>query len=252
MRLGTCVTNPATREPTVTASALAVLNELSGGRMDLGIGRGRLRPPRPGQGAHHDEGPGAGGPRHPGARRGPGHRVRGHHAGAAVVAGPPAPGVDRGLRARGAQAHRADRGRRDAPDRRPGPRPLVRLPGPRVGGGGRTRPEPRQGHGRGTGARRRPRGRARPDALVPGARRQPRRGPRQQVPARGPAAGAHRLHPRSRGLRLPPPRGGRLVQRLVRDRRDRRPVLPRGRSRAAHRAAPRPSPRPASTSSTST
>jgi probable F420-dependent oxidoreductase len=40
MRLGTCVTNPATREPTVTASALAVLNELSGGRMDLGIGRG--------------------------------------------------------------------------------------------------------------------------------------------------------------------------------------------------------------------
>jgi len=40
MRLGTCVTNPATREPTVTASTLAVLNELSGGRMDLGIGRG--------------------------------------------------------------------------------------------------------------------------------------------------------------------------------------------------------------------
>jgi probable F420-dependent oxidoreductase len=40
MRLGTCVTNPATREPSVTASLLAVLNELSGGRMDLGIGRG--------------------------------------------------------------------------------------------------------------------------------------------------------------------------------------------------------------------
>lgn len=40
MRLGTCVTNPATREPTVTASSLAVLDELSGGRMDLGIGRG--------------------------------------------------------------------------------------------------------------------------------------------------------------------------------------------------------------------
>jgi probable F420-dependent oxidoreductase len=34
------VTNPATREPSVTASSLAVLNELSGGRMDLGIGRG--------------------------------------------------------------------------------------------------------------------------------------------------------------------------------------------------------------------
>jgi len=40
MRLGTCVTNPATREPSVTASALAVLGELSGGRVDLGIGRG--------------------------------------------------------------------------------------------------------------------------------------------------------------------------------------------------------------------
>ncbi len=40
MRLGTCVTNPATREPSVTASSLATLQELSGGRMDLGIGRG--------------------------------------------------------------------------------------------------------------------------------------------------------------------------------------------------------------------
>jgi len=40
MRLGTCVTNPATRDPTVTASALATLNLISGGRMDLGIGRG--------------------------------------------------------------------------------------------------------------------------------------------------------------------------------------------------------------------
>lgn len=40
MRLGTCVTNPGTREPSVTASTLAALNEISGGRMDLGIGRG--------------------------------------------------------------------------------------------------------------------------------------------------------------------------------------------------------------------
>ncbi len=40
MRLGTCVTNPATREPTVTASVLATLDEISDGRMDLGIGRG--------------------------------------------------------------------------------------------------------------------------------------------------------------------------------------------------------------------
>jgi alkanesulfonate monooxygenase SsuD/methylene tetrahydromethanopterin reductase-like flavin-dependent oxidoreductase (luciferase family) len=40
MRLGTCVTNPGTREPTVTASVLATLDEVSNGRMDLGIGRG--------------------------------------------------------------------------------------------------------------------------------------------------------------------------------------------------------------------
>ncbi|HEY7702655.1 MAG TPA: LLM class flavin-dependent oxidoreductase, partial [Candidatus Limnocylindrales bacterium] len=40
MRLGTCVTNPGTREPSVTASSLAVLDEISDGRMDLGIGRG--------------------------------------------------------------------------------------------------------------------------------------------------------------------------------------------------------------------
>jgi len=40
MRLGTCVTNPAVRDMTVTASLLATLNLISGGRMDLGIGRG--------------------------------------------------------------------------------------------------------------------------------------------------------------------------------------------------------------------
>jgi probable F420-dependent oxidoreductase len=40
LRLGTCVTNPATRDVTVTASALATLNELTRGRMDLGMGRG--------------------------------------------------------------------------------------------------------------------------------------------------------------------------------------------------------------------
>lgn len=40
MRLGTCVTNPAVRDPTVTASLLATLNLISKGRMQLGIGRG--------------------------------------------------------------------------------------------------------------------------------------------------------------------------------------------------------------------
>src|SRR5215510_14018803 len=40
MRLGTCVTNPAVRDATVTASLLATLNQISGGRMDCGICRG--------------------------------------------------------------------------------------------------------------------------------------------------------------------------------------------------------------------
>src|SRR6202048_1300 len=40
MRLGTCVTNPASRDITVTASLFATLNLISDGRMELGIGRG--------------------------------------------------------------------------------------------------------------------------------------------------------------------------------------------------------------------
>lgn len=40
IRLGACVTNPTTRDPSVTASVLATLQEISGGRMDLGMGRG--------------------------------------------------------------------------------------------------------------------------------------------------------------------------------------------------------------------
>jgi probable F420-dependent oxidoreductase len=40
LRLGTCVTNPVVRDPTVTASLLATLNRISGGRMDIAIGRG--------------------------------------------------------------------------------------------------------------------------------------------------------------------------------------------------------------------
>jgi probable F420-dependent oxidoreductase len=40
IHIGPCVTNPVTRDPTVTASAMATLNEISGGRMEMGIGRG--------------------------------------------------------------------------------------------------------------------------------------------------------------------------------------------------------------------
>jgi len=40
MMLGHCVTNPGIREPTVTASAYATLQQISNGRMVMGIGRG--------------------------------------------------------------------------------------------------------------------------------------------------------------------------------------------------------------------
>ena len=40
LKLGHCVTNPGTREPTVTASAYATLHAISEGRMVMGIGRG--------------------------------------------------------------------------------------------------------------------------------------------------------------------------------------------------------------------
>ena len=40
MKLGHCVTNPGTREPTVLASSYATLHDISNGRMVMGIGRG--------------------------------------------------------------------------------------------------------------------------------------------------------------------------------------------------------------------
>lgn len=40
LKMGPCVTNPAVRDVTVTASLLASLNDISGNRMVLGIGRG--------------------------------------------------------------------------------------------------------------------------------------------------------------------------------------------------------------------
>ena len=40
IKLGHCVTNPGTREPTVLASGYATLHDISNGRMAMGIGRG--------------------------------------------------------------------------------------------------------------------------------------------------------------------------------------------------------------------
>jgi len=40
MRFGTMVTNPVTRDPIVLASAFATLNQITGGRVECGLGRG--------------------------------------------------------------------------------------------------------------------------------------------------------------------------------------------------------------------
>ena len=40
MRFGPCVTNPGVREWSVAASLFATLAEQSGGRIDMGVGRG--------------------------------------------------------------------------------------------------------------------------------------------------------------------------------------------------------------------
>src|SRR6202043_540093 len=59
MRLGTLVTNPAVRDLTVTSSLFATLNLISGGRMELGIGRGdssrRVLGKKPVTSAHLEE-----------------------------------------------------------------------------------------------------------------------------------------------------------------------------------------------------
>src|SRR4029077_17565861 len=51
IKIGPCVTNPGTRDPTVTASALATLNEISGGRVAMGClrspGAPSVRSPNP-------------------------------------------------------------------------------------------------------------------------------------------------------------------------------------------------------------
>ena len=68
---------------------------------------------------------------------------------------------------------------------------------------------------------------------------QPRRRPRQQVPARAAAGVPDRLHPGPDRLRLPPPRRGRLVQRRLRRRRGHGPVLRPRLGRGARREAAR-------------
>ncbi len=182
MRLGTCVTNPATREPSVTASALATLDEISGGRMDLGIGRGdsarRVLGKPPTTMATLEEAIVVikalveGEPSSTRAR-----------SSSFPWTGLDAAGLGRRLRPDGARDDRSGRRRGHPPARRSRPHPLVRRPGPRGGSGRGRDPPDRSRSRRGAGPRRRSARVPRTDALVPGPRLEPRRRPRQQVPA---------------------------------------------------------------------
>ena len=137
LRLGTCVTNPGTREPTVTASTLAVLDELSGGRMDLGIGRGdsarRVLGKPPTTMATLEEAISV----IKALVEGRTVAYEGTDLELPWTRQMDAARLGRRLRPDGAGDGRPRRGRADPPARRSRPDPLVRRPGPR--GGGRRR-----------------------------------------------------------------------------------------------------------------
>ena len=119
--------------------ALATLDEISGGRMDLGIGRG-IRPgaclaSRRHDGAYSRRRSASSGRWSPARRsstRAPSSRFPGP--------GLDATGLGRRLRPDGHRDDRPRRGRDHPAARRPGPHPLVRGPAPR--GLGRRRPDP--------------------------------------------------------------------------------------------------------------
>ena len=195
MQFGTLVTNPVSRDPTVTASAFATLAEITGDRMICGVGRGdsvvRVMKRKPAKLADLE------------------HLIDVVHtltAGETMEiegvdvqiewAGIACAGLRRRLRPARAHAGRQGRRRRDLPGRRP----LLHRVGHavRAQGRGRGRPRPLRDrrallvghlhHGRsGRGARAHP--------LVPGARRQPHRRGAGSPQRREPAAGAGRVHP---------------------------------------------------------
>ena len=134
--VGPFVTNPATRDPTVTASLFATLNEGFGNRTICGIGRGdsarRVLGKKPTTLAA-DRG---GDPRHQGARRGPRDPDAGGRGPDPVDRRRQARRVDGGLRAEGARALRAQGRRLHPPARRPGD--------PALDGGSTSAPPPRR------------------------------------------------------------------------------------------------------------
>ena len=177
IKLGHMVTNPGTREPTVVASSYATLQDISNGRMVMGIGRGdsarRYINQKPVPVAKFEE-----------AIRMikpfmNGERVHWNDTDLQLGLGAPRAAADRdargGLRAARARPGGALRRRRDHPARRSGHHPVDHGHRPRGGRGGRPRPREAQVHRvRAEPHLGRHRGRARAGALVPGDGVQPR------------------------------------------------------------------------------
>ncbi len=212
IKLGHCVTNPGIRDPTITASWYATMQDLSGGRMVMGIGRGdssrRVVGLKPVKVAEFE-------------RRlrmikdlmnGRAGRVEREGADARVGQGAPRdPDARRRLRAARARRRGPRRRRRDHPARRPADHPVDHGDRARGGEGGgpgpgrprvhRLRAEPHLGR-----HRRRPR----PGALVPGDGLEPRHGPRRALRLRlRDPRGSDRLRQGARVLRLQGPQPGR-------------------------------------------
>ena len=201
IKLGHMVTNPAIRDPTVLASAYATLQDISNGRMIMGVGRGdssvryvgpqadegrRLRgSPEDGEAVHERQG---------------GHLER--QAAPAQVGAAGAAGdrdARRRLRAEGARGRGTSGRRRDHPARRPGHHPVDHGHGAEGRRGGRSRSGGAQVHRqRAEPHLGRPRGRPRAGALVPGHGLEPRPGPDRPLRHRRlrRAAGADRLRRR--------------------------------------------------------
>ena len=255
LKLGLCVTNPGTREPTVLASAHALLQDISGGRIVMGIGRGdsarRVIGQKPVPVAEFE-------------RRCAmirdfmnGRTVTWNERELTLEWAKGRPEIPMYVAGYGpkvlAIAGRVVR-RRDHPARRPGHRRLDDGHRPQGGRGGGPRPV-------GAGADRvravralgRPGRRPRARALVPGHGLEPRRRPAAALPQGGAAAGAGRVRRAQGLLRLHRALAHGRPARRVRRRRDVRPLLhPRhaGAARREAAAARRPS-APRSTTSTS-
>ena len=228
MMVGPLVTNPASRDPTVTASVFATLNDMFGNRTVCAIGRGdsalrvlgasRRRWPRPSgrstRSASSPRGARSGVQRRRGAHP-VGPRRRGWRSGWPPTA--PRPSSVVGRCADGFVLQVAD------PEILRWTLAHVREAAEEAGP--RTRRHHRARVRAGLrGRRHRPR--ARPVPLVRRHGRQPRRRDRRALrrPQRG-ARRAHRLRRRAQGLRLRAPRPRREPGHAVRPRRDRRPLL---------------------------